>query len=253
MAEHRFHTPGHLHLEVSVPIGAIEIETLDGEESVVIVEGDDKLVDRTEVELRGDRLAVTFRGRGSLLGITIGIGDFSIGGGRLSVRATVPHGSDVKASSASADVKIRGRVGSIDLKTVSGDVELAGECERDAVVKTVSGDAWVDRVGGHFRGQTVSGDLTVGAINRSIVAKSVSGDLRFDSVREGDAEFTTVSGDVHVGIASGSYLDVDAGSVSGDLSSEVPLASEPGGVNGDGPTVVLRGKTVSGDVKVVRA
>ena len=252
MAEHRFHTPLPVTLEVNIPSGGVAVHTVDGEESTIVVDGDERLVEQTEVRQHGDRVSVSFRGKRPF-GFSIAIGDLSIGDRHLEVRATVPHGAAGTFATASADVKVEGRLRDLDLKTASGDLRVRGEVERDATVKTVSGDARLDRVGGDLKVQSVSGDVSAGWIGGSVETKTVSGDVRFDSLREGDASFTSVSGDVEIGIAQGSFLDVDAGSVSGDLSSEVPLASDPGEGPGDGPTVVLRGKTVSGDVKVFRA
>ena len=253
MAEHRFHTPLPLELQVAIPAGDIDVRTVDGEESVIVVDGDDKLVEQTEVRLDGNTLVVSFRGK-KPFGITIAIGDFSFGTRHLTVRAAVPHGAAATLTAASADMTVEGRLGELEVKTASGDLRLQGEVERDATLKSVSGDVRIDRVGGDLKAQSVSGDLAVGWVGGSVEAKTVSGDLRVDSLRHGSASFTSISGDVAVGIAPGTFLDVDAGSVSGDLSSEVPLASAPGEHDGDdGPTVVMRGRTVSGDVKVFRA
>jgi DUF4097 and DUF4098 domain-containing protein YvlB len=140
------------------------------------------------------------------------------------------------------------------VNSVSGDVRVRGEISGGASLKTVSGDAQLDRVDGDLSAQTVSGDLRLGPVTGSAEAKTVSGDIRFESVTAGDVRFTSVSGDIEIGIAQGSAVDVDAGSTSGDLSSEVPLGSEPVAGEGDAaPTVVLRGRTVSGDVRVFRA
>jgi hypothetical protein len=251
MSERSFHTPLPLTLEVKVPAGDVTVQTVDGEESTIVVDGDERLVAETEVELHGDRLVVSFSGK-KPFGLTIAIGDFSFGSRGLQVRASIPHGAAAELATASADVKLEGRLAALDAKTASGDVRMRGEIEGDAVVRTVSGDVHLDGVGGEVTAQTVSGDVHVGSVGGSVETKTVSGDVRFDSVRHGDASFTSVSGDVEFGIAPGSFLDVDAGSVSGDLRSDVPLASDPGGHGGDGPTVVLRGKTVSGDVKIFR-
>ena len=250
--EHRFHTPLPLTLDVNIPAGDVDVETVDGEESTVELDGDERLLEHVTVEHEGDRLAVSFRGK-KPFGLTIAIGSFTFGNEGIRVRARVPHGAAASLTTASADLEINGRVRRLEAKTASGDLRVRGEIEEKADVKTVSGDVHLDRVGGDVRLQTVSGDATIASAGGSVEAKTVSGDLRVDSVQTGTASFTSVSGDVEFGIAPGSFLDVDAGSVSGDLSSEVPLGSDPGEGGGDGPTVVLRGKTVSGDVKVFRA
>ena len=252
MAEHRFHTPGPIELDLSVPAGDVDVETVDGEESVVVVEGDERIVEQTEVTFDGHVLSVSFRGT-KPFGIVISIGDFSFGNGKLRVRARIPHASRARLTTASADVKLRGRLESLETKTASGDLALSGEVEQDATVKTVSGDVRIERIGGDLKLTSVSGDATVRSIGGSVEAKTVSGDVRLESVREGRVTLQSVSGDIEVGVETGTNLDVDAGSVSGDLSSEVPLGSDAASAAGHGPTLVVRGKSVSGDFRVFRA
>jgi hypothetical protein len=251
MAEHRFFTPEPLELEIKVPVGEIEVETIDGTESLVTLEGNERLIEQTTVEQHGNRLIVETRGK-SGFGITISLGDFSIGNGRLYVRARVPHHSRAVLETASADMALRGQVKSLETRSASGDLVVTADVARDAVVKTVSGDVRLQHVGGDLQVQSVSGDVVAGDVGGSIRLKSVSGDMRVERVQEGELTAQSVSGDIAVGIARGTKLDVDAGSVSGDLTSEVPLGSDPGALGGEGPTLVVRGKTVSGDFRVFR-
>lgn len=200
--------------------------------------------------LVGNKLTIGHRGK-KPFGITISIGEFSFGSGGLQISAKVPHRSQASLTTAAADMKLRGRYRSVETKSASGDLTITGEIERDVVVKTVSGDIRVDQVGGALKVQSVSGDIAVAKVEGSIESKTVSGDVRFDSVREGTVTAQSVSGDIEVGVAPGTNLDVDAGSVSGDLSSEVPLGSDR--ADEAGPTLIVRGKTVSGDFRVFRA
>jgi DUF4097 and DUF4098 domain-containing protein YvlB len=252
MLERSFHTPLPLELEVGIPSGDIEVETAEGEESNITVDGDERLLEDVEIRHDGDRIVVAYRGKGkfgfSLSPLSL------VFGSELRVQATVPHGAGVKVKTASADTRLDGHFGPLGINSVSGDIRLRGEAADTANLKTVSGDADLDRIEGNLTAQTVSGDLRIGPVAGSADAKTVSGDIRFQSLTSGDVRFTSVSGDIEIGIARGSAVDVDAGSTSGDLSSEVPLGSEPlQGEEEAAPTVVLRGRTVSGDVKVFRA
>lgn len=252
MPEHVFHTPNPVELAVKIPVGEIDVETVDGDQSTVLVEGTEKLVEQTVVSQDGDRIRVELRGRVGF-GISVSIGDFSFGGTHLHVKVRVPHGSRPELDTASGDLKLRGRFASLGSKSASGDLTAEGEIDGDANVKTVSGDVRLPGVGGELVLQSVSGDATVASVGGDIRAKLVSGDLRIQSTREGEVTVQSVSGDISLGIAPGTNVDVDAGSVSGDLSSEVALGSDIGSAIGDGPTLVVRGKTVSGDFTLFRA
>jgi DUF4097 and DUF4098 domain-containing protein YvlB len=250
MAVHTFQTPQPVELEIKIPAGDIEVETIDGTESTIELIGSDRLIEQTEVVQSGRTISVEYKKR---FGLRIEIGDLTWGTGTLRVRARVPHGSDAVLSTAAADMELRGTFASLETKSAAGDLVLDGNVDGNAGVKTVSGDVRLRVVGGDLTAQSVSGDLTATSVGGDVSAKSVSGDVRIESTREGHVTVQSVSGDIEVGVAAGTNLDVDAGSVSGDLSSEVPLGSDVGNIDGDGPTLVVRGKTVSGDFKVFRA
>jgi DUF4097 and DUF4098 domain-containing protein YvlB len=249
MAVQSFNTPEPIRLEIAIPAGDIEVETVDGAESTIELIGTDRLVEQTEVIHNGRTISVHFKKR---FGLRIEIGDLTWGSGTLRVRARVPHGSDAVLSTAAADMELNGRFAALETKSAAGDLVVNGDVAGDARIKTVSGDVRVRTIGGDLTAQSVSGDVTATSVGGDVSAKSVSGDVRIESARDGHVTVQSVSGDIEVGVAPGTNLDVDAGSVSGDLSSEVPLGSEVGAV-GDGPMLVVRGKTVSGDFKVFRA
>jgi hypothetical protein len=251
MLDQTFHTPLPLELEVAIPSGEIELETAEGEETRIVVDGDDRLLADVEIRQDGNRVTVGYRGKAKF---GFSLSPFSlVWDSKLTVRATIPHGAGLKTKTVSANVRTEGTLGSLELNAVSGDIRVRGDVTGDATLKTVSGDAELDAVGGNLKIQSVSGDLRVGPVGGSVETKTVSGDIRFDAVRSGDVRFTSVSGDIEIGIAEGSLLDVDAGSTSGDLSSEVPLASDPIAGESEGPTVVVRGRTISGDFRIFRA
>lgn len=251
MIEQTYRTPLPLTLEVSIPSGDIDVETVDGEDTDLTVDGDERMLEHVEIRHDGGKVVVTVRDKGKF---GISFGSLVFGNGGLRVQARVPHGAGVKVKTASADTELTGSFRSLDVNSASGDVEMRGEVADDVKIKTVSGDVQLERVDGDLSVQCVSGDVRVRSAAGSVDTKSVSGDIRIESLTAGDVRFTSVSGDIELGIAQGSLLDVDAGSTSGDLSSEVPLASEPAvGESAASPTVVLRGRTVSGDVKVFRA
>jgi DUF4097 and DUF4098 domain-containing protein YvlB len=279
MRSETFPTAGPVRLNLEIPAGQIDVEATETEETHVELEatsGDDairNLVDNARIELvrRGDVHEVvveTKENRG--FSISIGDGGISFGGGQLSLRITCPHGAELDVRTKSADLRARGRYGEAEVKTASGDVQIEaaqeariksasgdirlGHVHGELEAQTASGDVRADIVDGDVHAQLVSGDVDIRDSRGSVTANTVSGDQRFGAVQQGRVDLKAISGDVSVGIRSGSRFYVDANTVSGDTSSEFELDDAPAQEEDpDAPLVEVFAKTVSGDVRIERA
>jgi len=277
MRRETFTVSGPVALVVRAPAGAVEIEAAEVSEAIVELEalrdGAESAVEGATVELRGGsehpellvdiQHGLRFGGRrGPKVSIFLGRGP-SI---RVGVR--VPVGSSVEVVTDAADVAGTGMFRRADVKSAAGNVRF-DDIDGDVSIKCVSGDVTIGSVGGETNVKSVSGDATIGRVvgpaalhsvsgdievregDASISVNTISGDVRIGSAAQGEVALHSVSGDLTLGLRSGSKLWVDARSTSGKTTSEFALGDEPSS-NG-GPLVELRAKSVSGDIRVVRA
>jgi DUF4097 and DUF4098 domain-containing protein YvlB len=263
MRRETFQTPGQVLLNVRVPSGDIELETVEGNETVVEIEADPEVEEQFRIESRQ-------KGDGHEVSIVLDkrLGFLRSLRGDLRVRVTAPTGADVELSTASADVEGRGAFGSLDANSASGDVnfnKVGGEAkvnsasgditlsrvEGAVTVNTASGDLEVGYLGGNGKVRAASGDVSIDEAEASVSVQTASGDVELGSIREGDVSVQTASGDIQVGIKQGSKLWVDARSMSGETSSELEVGDAP--PDGEGPLVELRATAMSGDIRVKRA
>jgi DUF4097 and DUF4098 domain-containing protein YvlB len=270
-----FDTPGQVRLDLEIPFGRVEIDTLSSDSTHVSLEGTEavtrELVENARVEMHprgeGFEVIVEVKHRGLM---------FSIGRSpEIRLRVSCPKGADATVRTKSADIQARGEYGDFEVKTASGDVSIE-EVQRDARIKTASGDVAIDEVGAQLQVQTASGDVAVQRVGGEATAhlvsgdvwirdagagvhvNTVSGDQRIDAVVNGTVESHAVSGDVYIGIRRGSRFYVDANTISGSTNSELELTDAPDdgdaeAADDDAPAVEVRVKTVSGDIALVRA
>jgi hypothetical protein len=244
------HTPGPLDLDIRVQAGRVEIETAETDETTVELEpldGGDAAraaVESARHELRpsgdGHRLVIEIARRPRLFGWNEP---------EMLVRIRCPHGAAVDAKTASADVELRGRAGAFTTKTASGDVVV--EAAADVDVKTASGDVSVGLATGRANVNTMSGDVVLDEAAGAVSAHTMSGDLRVERLAAGAVELRTMSGDIVASVRPGATLWIDASSMSGEVSSELPVSDT---APATGTTdIELRANSMSGDIDLRRA
>ncbi len=237
------------HGSVAIKLAAAEIRLTGTDTDQVVVRSLDgrPLPSRVTVETTEDALTIREREH---FGLTFAIGEKTV---QLDVE--LPAEADLTVDTASGDIEARdlrgeqryrtasgdtrldGAGGTIELNSVSGDTVIALAASADLAIRSVSGDVSVS-----------GGEITALRIG------TTSGDIRVDSpirARTG-TQIDTLSGDVSLVAEAG--MRVDARTVSGDLTSDLPHRSDGRMgrrtlVVGDG-SVEVAFRSVSGDLQV---
>jgi DUF4097 and DUF4098 domain-containing protein YvlB len=254
---YEFETARPPKLRFGLAAGRIEIETADVEQTIVEVEAIRGDVEELKVEQHGRDIVIEGRKRFGLKSDS-----------EFDIRVRSPHGSDVDGNVASAQFRTAGRLGALEVNTASGDIQVeqvdrevkihsaSGDVQLAAVggradINTASGDVQIESVAGGGTIRSASGDVLIGDAGGRVKIQTASGDMVIGSIAEGEVDIKSASGDARVGIKQGSRLHVDARSLSGETTSEVELGGAE--VATAGPLVEVKGTTMSGDIKIVRA
>jgi hypothetical protein len=130
---------------------------------------------------------------------------------------------------------------SLDIDSVSADIDIDGVAPGDLQIDTVSGDIVVAGAPQHARIQSVSGDQRLTLNSPRVSTESVSGDVVLKGRLKAEVSVETTSGDVHIDSRGEALRSLRLNSVSGDAEARIALA--PGGE--------VRTESVSGDVRLV--
>lgn len=207
----------------------------------------------TRVELVGRRLLVHAPKRHHMISLAV------------TVRA--PAGSHLDLNAGSADMIVTGPAGRVKLHTGSGTVTMdradgpadvhsgsgalrLGPMLAGLRARSGSGEIEVSSVGGSTVLVTGSGDVWLGAVQADVKVRTGSGDLTVADAASGRIELVTGSGEIRVGIRSGTTALVDLRSGSGQARSDLDVSNRP---PDDAPRVEVRGRTGSGNAVVTSA
>lgn len=239
--------------ELDVRIQSGRVEFVRGEPGKVKVAVDTSDSDFI-VEQRGDLIVVSSDKDTSWL---------SRGSAFVVIKA--PEGSDAVVATASARVESQIRLGHVEVKTASGEIDITSAEAAD--LKTASGDTRIGRTTKALRFKTASGDLFVtegseGTISLasasgdihiaeahgSLDMNTVSGDVFVPGFFGQKATLKSMSGDIRLGIPGGTNVDLDASLLSGTLH----LPDAPAKKVETQRYMTIRAKLVSGDLRIDR-
>ncbi|MFT3797970.1 DUF4097 family beta strand repeat-containing protein [Microbacterium sp.] len=224
---------------VRIEVHAVTIKDLRIEASGDVVEID-------HPQLRWDNFLEVFR-------------NFGTAGPKAEISVAVPRGIALTLGVVSASALVSGLVSGARLNTVSGDIIVDG-LAGDLTVNAVSGDVQMRGLDGTFSANSVSGEVAATGSIRKATIDTVSGAMLVDSAGRVDAvSLNTVSGDATVRIDEGHPANYVLRSVSGRImvdgvkrSQSGPSAYVDSFGELSGSFVDVRANSVSGDITVLR-
>lgn len=225
------------------PTTRVEVHSVSGKELRVAIDGDSLEIDHPQ--LRWDNFIDVFRSfRGTA---------------RADVSVLVPREVALKFGVVSSSALISGLKSDATISTVSGDLVI-DKLEGEIMLNSVSGELAVQEHTGRISAHTVSGDITAsGAITR-FSADGVSGDVYLD-IKGGPDEIkvNTVSGNITARLEGGHGADYRINTVSGRIQLD---NTEVSGIRGsfnskygilEGSFLEVRANTVSGNITVLHS
>lgn len=222
-----------LGIKVNWTNGEINIESYDGENTVI-----------SETEVEGEENKLRWRVENGILKI-----EQMASGMRFGFRKTPKKALTVKIPSDTAE-----NLRSVITDTVSAEINIIGVSASDKIkIDTVSGDADLKNIkAGKLDINTVSGNLRADGEVSELESDSVSGDITVSSaVPPKKLDCDSTSGDIRLTIPKNSGFTLEADTVSGSISCELPTVSESKNrrVCGDG-SAEFETDTVSGDLVI---
>jgi DUF4097 and DUF4098 domain-containing protein YvlB len=140
----------------------------------------------------------------------------------------VPLAASVEMETVSADIEINGSEGeSIVLDTVSGDVDVQASTRR-LEIQSVSGEVEFNGSTARSSVETVSGDISLSGVDNEVEVSTVSGDVSLLAGNVGQGRFESVSGDLTLELAIVDRGRLVSESMSGDLDLRLPGAQQAG-------------------------
>ncbi len=135
----------------------------------------------------------------------------------------VPRAASLDLGSVSADVRVSGTRGadSVEVDSVSGDVEVDAEAAR-IELESVSGDATLKGRSPSVSLESVSGDIEAVGVSGRVTGETVSGTLRIDAGAVTGVKLASVSGDVELNLGDVGSATIDIESMSGEIDVRVP-------------------------------